>query len=82
MSHAEYDSHYVRVKKPATSRLVGKREVTFTCYRCKQVFTEWHYPGPVPQYCATCSPIVRKEKTAARTRRYRQHKKEQPVTDA
>jgi hypothetical protein len=69
--HDEYDSHYVRIKKPATARLVGKREVTFTCERCGNQVTEWRYPGPVPQYCAQCGPIVKHEKTAARVRRVR-----------
>jgi hypothetical protein len=79
MAHEEYDSKFVRVKP--TSRLIGKREVTFTCQRCNAWVTEWRYPGPLPQYCGACGPGVQKEKTAARTRRSRQRKKEQQVAN-
>jgi predicted amidophosphoribosyltransferase len=78
--HDEYESHYVRIKKPTTSRLVGKREVRFICARCHKDVTEWRYPGPLPQYCAECGPIVKREKTAARTRRARGRKKERAAT--
>ncbi len=69
--HEEYDVKYVRIAKPVTARLVGKREVTFTCQRCKQQVTQWRFPGPTPKYCETCQPIVQREKTRARVKRVR-----------
>ena len=74
MAHEEYESKVVQVQ--ATSRWHKKREVTFICQRCQRQVTEWRFPGPLPQYCAACGPVVQKEKTAARTRRVRQRKKE------
>ena len=73
--HEEYESKYVRIGHPATSRLVGKREATFTCRRCGILVTEWRYPGPEPQYCSECGPVVQKEKTSARVKRVRDRKR-------
>ncbi len=60
---------------PAYSRIIHAKEVTFTCIRCHQAVTEVRYPGPTT-YCAACSIVVKREKTAARTRRSRSRKKE------
>jgi hypothetical protein len=71
--HAKARSH----PTVAFERRIATREITFTCERCKAQVTEWHFPSKTPFYCATCSPIVKREKTAARVRRARNKKQRQ-----
>ncbi len=76
------DKHFKEYRKthpvpPAYERQVHARSVTFTCQRCQQDVTEVRFPGPRPAYCVTCAVVVKREKTAARTRRSRRSKKEQ-----
>src|SRR3989442_415973 len=75
--HAKARSH----PTVAYERVIHAKSVTFTCIRCKKKVTEVHFPGPTT-YCAECSIIVRREKTAARTRRSRQRKKALSETDS
>ncbi|MCA1995012.1 MAG: hypothetical protein LDL41_23625 [Coleofasciculus sp. S288] len=38
--------------KPETQvRHVGAKEVSFTCYVCKQTITQWRFLSPIPKYC-------------------------------
>jgi hypothetical protein len=73
------DKHAKDRTHPAVAfeRRIYTREITFTCERCKALVTEWHYPGKTPYYCETCSPIMKREKTAARVRRARNKKQRQ-----
>jgi phosphopantetheine adenylyltransferase len=73
------DKHFKEYAKthpvpPAYERWVNARSVTFTCIRCHQEVTEIRYPGPTT-YCAACSLIVKREKTAARVKRVRAKRK-------
>ena len=61
--------------KPYT-RTVKQITVEFVCERCgrPQVYTM--YPGPMPKWCFSCWPEVRKEQARERKRQQRARQKE------
>jgi len=56
------------------------RAVTFTYSWCYKDVIEECMPGPMPQYCQTCAPEVKRSKAANHTRRYCERQAEQDTT--
>ena len=73
-----YGDQFARARKnalPAYQRIIHTRPITFTCIKCKQQVTQQRYPGRTPLYCGDiCADEAEREKTAERTRRYRERK--------
>ncbi len=60
---------------------MGKQfQIEYTCERCGVSVVRVRSVGVLPRYCAKCADIVRKEKTRARTRAWRERQNEQSST--
>jgi hypothetical protein len=73
------DEHFKEYAKthpvpPAYERVIHAKSVTFICIRCHTSVTEVRFPGATT-YCAACSIIMKREKTAARVKRVRAKRK-------
>lgn len=56
----------------AHERVVGTREVTFTCKQCKKTVTQWRLPAPFYFYCSDrCAQKSKREKQRLRMRERR-----------
>lgn len=64
------------------TRTISTRTVEFTCQKCGKPSSREQYPGPKPKYCLWCLPEVEKAKNTERQQRYRERRKQVPVTES
>lgn len=64
------------------TRQVEPITVEFVCQRCGQPQVYTMYPGPMPKWCFSCYPDVRRDQARLRKQRQRARQRQQQAPDA